>query len=67
MSSPSVCKHARIGAGFAENFAQHREIEPERVAQAEPFGEPGGVDVHDHVNERLDLRGFAGFADIANR
>ena len=60
-------EHARIGAGLGKDFAQHREIEPERVAEAEAFGESGGVDVHHHVDERLDLRRLAGAADVAQR
>ena len=66
MSSPSVCKHAGIRAGLRKHFAQHREIEAERVAEPEAFGEPGGVDVHDHVDERFHLRGFAGRADVTH-
>ena len=52
-------QHARVGAGLGKDFAQHGEIEPERVAQAETFGEAGGVDVHHHVDQRLHLRGLA--------
>ena len=59
-------EHARVCAGLLRNFAQHRQIKPERVAEAETFGEPGGVDVHDHVNQRLHLGGFACFSDEAN-
>ena len=34
-------------------------------AESEALGEAGGVDVHDHVDERLHLRGLAGVADVA--
>ncbi len=34
-------QHARGGAGLAEDFADHGEIEAERIRQAEPFGEAG--------------------------
>ena len=50
---------------MGENFAEHREIQAEGGAEAEAFGEAGGVDVHDHVDERLHLRGLAGGADVA--
>ena len=53
-------ENARVGAGLGENFAQHGEIKPERGTEAEAFREPGGVDVHDHVDERLHFRGLAG-------
>ena len=53
------------GAGLREDFAEGVEVESEGVAQPEAFGEAGGVDVHDHVDEGLDLRGLAGGADEA--
>ena len=53
------------GAGLGEDFAEGVEVEAEGVAQPEAFGEAGGVDVHDHVDERLDLSGLAGGADEA--
>ena len=67
MSSPSVCRHARVGAGLGENFAQHGQVQLERIAQGQSFSEPGGIDVHDHVDERLDLGRLAGGADVTKR
>ena len=55
---------AGIGAGLGEDFAEHGEIEAEGVAEAEAFGEAGGVDVHHHIDEGFDLRGAAGGADV---
>ena len=66
MSSPSVCKTRECGAGLREHFAQHREIESERVAKSETLGQAGGVDVHHHVDERFHLRRFARLADVTN-
>ena len=60
-------EHARVGSGLAENVAEHFEVDPEGVADAEAFGECGGVNVHDHVDECFDLRGFAGRADVVER
>ena len=40
---------------------------PERVAEAEPFGQPRGIDVHHHVDERFDLRGAPRLADVLQR
>jgi hypothetical protein len=58
---------ARIGAGLRKNFAEHREVKAERLAEAEAFREAGGVDVHDHVDERFDVRGLAGGSDVTHR
>ena len=52
-------ENARVGTGLGKNFAEHREIETERIAERETFGKSGGIDVHDHVNERLHLGGLA--------
>jgi hypothetical protein len=54
-----------VGSGLEENLAQHREIETERRAESEALGEGRGVDVHDHVDERLYLRGLSGRTDVA--
>ena len=59
-------QNARRRAGLSEDFAQHREIEPERVTQPQTFGQAGGVDVHDHVDERFHFRRFARLADVTN-
>ena len=59
-------QNARSGAGFGKNFAQHGEIEPERVAQAKTFRQASGIDVHHHVDQRFYLRRFASFPDVAN-
>ena len=67
MSRAVGLEHARVGAGLREHLAQHRQVEPERVAQAQPFGQAGGVDVHDHVDERFDLGRLAAPADVAQR
>ena len=45
-----------VGAGDAEDFGQHFEIQSEGGPEA--FGEPGGIDVHHHVDEGLDLGGL---------
>src|SRR5690606_25973920 len=58
-------RHAGGGAGLGKDFEQHGRIETERRAQAEAFGKAGGVDVHDHVDERLHLAGGAGGTDVA--
>ena len=67
MSSPSVCNTRGSCAGLREHLTQHRHVEPERRTQAQPFREAGGVDVHDHVDQRLDLGRFSGLADISHR
>ena len=44
-------EHAAVRAGFCEHLAQ-RWSGPARARNASPrpFGQPGGVDVHDHVD-----------------
>ena len=60
-------EHAGVGAGLRKHFAEHGEIKPERGSEAETLGESGGVDIHDHVDQSLHLRGLAGGADVAER
>ena len=55
---------AAVGAGDAEDLGEHFEVEAEGSAEAEAFGEGGGVDVHDHVDEGFDFGGFTGWADV---
>ena len=50
-----------------EDIASLLQIEAERGAQPKALGEPGGVDIHDHVDQCLDLGGLAGAADVAQR
>ena len=57
---------AGIRAGLGEDFAEDGEIDTKGFAEREPFREAGGVDVHDHVDERFDVGGLAGFADVAH-
>lgn len=35
------------------------------MAEAEAFGECGGVHIHDHIDEGFDFGGFSGGADVA--
>ncbi len=56
-------EHARVGASLRKNFAQHLQIETERGAESETFGQAGRVDIHHHVDERFHFRGFARLAD----
>ena len=66
MSSPSVSstrEFAPVCEKTSRNIVRSR---PERGAEPEAFGQTGGVDVHDHVDQRFHLGGFACFADEAN-
>ena len=58
-------EHAGTRAGLREDFAEHGEVQAQGVAQAEAFGQGGGVGVHDHVDEGFDLCGAAGGADVS--
>lgn len=60
-------EHAAIRAGLAEDFAEHFEVEAESVTDAEAFGQGGGIDIHDHVDECFHLGGPAGRADVVER
>jgi hypothetical protein len=64
---PIGLENPRRRSGLGKYLAQHREIEAKRLPQPQAFGEPGGVDVHHHVHERLHFRGFTGLADVAKR
>ena len=54
---PIGFEHPGVRAGLAEHFADHVKIMTQRIGQAQAFGEPGGVDVHHHVDQRLHFRG----------
>ena len=56
---------AGVGAGLGEDFADEIEVVAEVGGESEAFGEAGGVDVHDHVDEGFDFGGGAGGADEA--
>ena len=58
-------EHAGVGAGLRENFHHRVQVEAKRVGQAQPLCQPGGVDIHHHVDQRLNLGRLAGSADIA--
>ena len=60
-------QHARVGSGLTEDITQHLQVDPECVADAEAFGECGGVDVHHHIDQCLDFGGFTGGADVVER
>ena len=57
---------AGVGSGLGEHFAKHFEIVAEGRAQAQSFGQSGGVDVHDHVDKGFDFGGGTGRADVAH-
>ena len=59
-------EHAGAGPGFAEDLAQHRQVQPEGAGETEALRQAGGVDVHDHVHQRLDLCGATGTADVTD-
>ena len=56
MSSPSVSSTRELAPVCANTSRSIVEVEPQRIAKPKPFGKSGGVDVHDHVDERFDLR-----------
>ena len=59
-------EHARGCAGLRKNISQHFQIETERGAKRESFGQSSRVDVHHHIDERFNLRRFARFTDKAH-
>lgn len=61
------CEHAGIRSGLGKHFHYHVEVELQRTGESETFRESGGVDVHDHVNERLDLGRFAGGTNVTEQ
>ena len=46
---------------------QHFQIKPQRGAKPQALGQAGGVDVHDHVDEGLDLGSSTGGPDVHAR
>jgi hypothetical protein len=50
----------------AKNISQHFQIETERDAKSESFGQSSRIDVHHHIDERFDLCRFARFTDKAH-
>ena len=67
----SACLRHRFAARakprrFAEKPSRNIvRSSPSARAESKPLGEPGGVDVHHHVDERLHLCGFASIADVS--
>ena len=57
-------QHAAVGPGLAEDFTDNAEIQSEGIGEAKAFGETGGIDVHHHIQQRLELGGAAGGADV---
>ncbi len=61
-------QHARVGAGLGKNFAQHREIETERVAQGRaPSARPAVLMFITMLTSAFDLGSFAGASDVTKR
>ena len=58
----SVCEYF-LANGTGKTVSE--VFKSERVAQPQTFGEPGSVDVHHHVDQRLHFGGFTRFADEA--
>ena len=56
-----------VGTCLGKNLAQEGEIKAKRSSETETFGESGGVDIHDHVDECLDLSGLARCTNVAER
>ena len=57
-------QHLGVSTSLRKYLAQHGKIQSQRVSQSQAFGKPCGIDVHHHVDERFDLRRFAGRPDV---
>ena len=57
-------QHPAVGAGLRENFANQIQIQSQGTGEAQTFGQPCRIDVHHHVDQRLDLSRFASRAAI---
>ena len=66
MSSPSVSSTREFAPVCEKTSRSIVRSRPSAAPSAKTFGEPGGVDVHDHVDQRFHFGGFACFADEAN-
>jgi hypothetical protein len=53
-------------ACLGKNLPQHFQIEAERRTKGKSLRQPGGVDVHHHVDERFYLCRLASLADKAH-
>ena len=60
-------QHPGVRTGLGKNLAQRGEIQPQRLAQPQALGQAGGIDVHNHVHQRLDLGRRPGRPDITIR
>ena len=57
-------QHPGIGSGLRKDFAEHPQVQTQGLPQAQPLGKACGVDVHHHVDQRLDLCGRASSPDV---
>ena len=46
-----ICfQYAGVGPGLGKDFANHIEVEPQGIGNAESFSQGGGIDVHHHID-----------------